>query len=390
MFWCRVAAIPMLILVAAISEILQFPGSYRLLVLVVIFFILVDIASILRGIIRDTFLVFASLALGIVIAESLAIVAEPKISISVTDGIYATKPVLGWGPGHIGRYHDERTDLFNGRTIYNVDYTIDRNLIRQTDSAESGDAVVFFGDSLTFGTGLSDSDTLPQQFADLFDRKVRVLNLAYVGYGPSQFLQILQNGLFDSVIGSKPNVFIFLTAAWHTERTACKGDWVRRAPRFVLERNRVVLRGICSDGQYIHFRDWLRPFAFYRLLIEPFILKPTDEDVELYIQILIEAVRVAERRYGIKTIIPYIRNSGYLKNTVHFTDDIVIERLRDGGALVVDASLQEHESAGAVLAIPGDGHPTALANRLRAILLKEYMEHNLTVTWFSKSTKHGL
>ena len=93
------------------------------------------------------------------------------------DGLFALRPVTGWGPVHAGRYHVEKTDPKTGAAIYSADYTIDSNLVRQTLSCEKGPAVVFFGCSYTFGLGLNDGETLPQAFADSLGRKQRVLNL---------------------------------------------------------------------------------------------------------------------------------------------------------------------------------------------------------------------
>jgi hypothetical protein len=56
----------------------------------------------------------------------------------------------------------------------------------------------------------------------------------------------------------------------------------------------------------------------------------------------------------------------------------VLQRLRDGGAIVIDASLSEEKVAGMAISIPGDGHPTALGNRLRASILKNYLERNMS------------
>jgi hypothetical protein len=50
--------------------------------------------------------------------------------------------------------------------------------------------------------------------------------------------------------------------------------------------------------------------------------------------------------------------------------------LRDGGAMVMDVSLAKEEAAGA-LSIEGEGHPTQLANHLRASLLAEYIENRM-------------
>jgi hypothetical protein len=372
----RLGAIPVLGLAIFLPE-LSLSGSSRFLSLVAGFLLLADIASLSRGKTRDIFVILASIALGLNIIEAVAIKLQPRTIINVSGGLYSPRPVLGFGPDHSGTYHEERIDLVTGRQIYSANYTIDDNLLRQTISKETGHAIVFFGDSLTFGTGLDDVDTLPQQFADLLYRKIRIVNIAFGGYGPSQFLRILQERLFDSIIGSTPRVFIFLTSAWHAERTACKSRWANSAPRFVLVNEEITLDGTCIKVQNSPIRDWLHTYAAFQLIFEPIFLKPTDNDIELYVQTLVAAVQLARERFGAETIIPYLRNDGYLQNTTSFTDDVVMARLRESGAHVVDVSLQQQESAGAVLGIPGDGHPTALANRLRASLLVDFIRQNL-------------
>ncbi|MGH9677152.1 MAG: SGNH/GDSL hydrolase family protein, partial [Candidatus Acidiferrum sp.] len=105
--------------------------------------------------------------------------------------------------------------------------------------------------------------------------------------------------------------------------------------------------------------------------------KTTHEDVELYIRIVLAAVNLAKEKYGVATLIPYISYipNGYLKGT-GFSDDEIVRRLRDGGAMVVDVTLVEEKSAGA-FNIKGDGHPTPLANRLRASIIKDYIENHI-------------
>ena len=53
------------------------------------------------------------------------------------------------------------------------------------------------------------------------------------------------------------------------------------------------------------------------------------------------------------------------------TDAEIIERLRAAGLIVVDGGLDPAEFPGQDLTIPGDGHPTGVANReLAARLVK--------------------
>jgi hypothetical protein len=367
-------ALILLCLIALVEARNPFP-FFRLVTFILTFLALACMASLLRGKLRDGFVVLASLAVGLCVVEGVATVLEPKTLLNETKGWSVARPVIGWGPEHPGRFHAERRDPKTGAVIYLADYTIDANLLRQTISSEKGPTIVFFGDSFTFGQGVNDAETLPQLFADLLDRKQRVLNLGFSGYGPQQFLRELETGLFDHLIGAQPRLFVFMTFAEHAERTACKPFWVRRAPRYALENGGVALKGACYDDLSLRVREWLEDMASYRWLFEPYRQKLTHEDVELYVRILLAAVNQAKEKYGVATLIPYIPVGDYLKGT-GFDDNEIVQRLRDGGATVVDVSLIEDESTGA-LTFKGDGHPTPSANRLRAVTLKNYVEQQM-------------
>jgi hypothetical protein len=153
-FAFRVAAVPVLLAVIAIVETRHPFNMFRLVSLGVVFFLLVDIASLLRGNWRDFLLVLTSLAFGIFLIEAAANILEPKQSTVVSpEGLYGSRPAIGWGPGHPGRFHAEKTDPKMGATIYSVDYTIDSNLLRQTLSCETGPTVVFLAARSLSGKG---------------------------------------------------------------------------------------------------------------------------------------------------------------------------------------------------------------------------------------------
>jgi hypothetical protein len=370
-------------LIALMEARHPFP-SFRLATFILAFLALAGLASLLRGNLRDGLVVLASLAFGLSMIEATATILETKETkelLMVANGFdHVRQFVVGWEFEHAVRLHAEKTDPKSGVPIYSADYTIDSNLLRETHSVETGPTIVFFGDSFTFGVGLNDADTLPQVFADLLGRKQRVLNLGVPAYGPQQFLAELQTGRFDRVIGAQPRLFIFMTAAWHAERTACKSIWERSsAPRYALENNQIVFKGECNKGEILRVRDWLETMAFYRLFIKPYLQKLTHEDVELYIRILLAAANLAKEKYGVVTLIPYISyipENDYLKGT-GFSDNEIVQRLRDGGAAVADVSLAKEEAAGAKLHFEGDPHPTALANRLRASMLRDYIENRM-------------
>jgi hypothetical protein len=115
-------------------------------------------------------------------------------------------------------------------------------------------------------------------------------------------------------------------------------------------------------------QDWLQGSAAYRWLIEP-RRRVSHDDIELYLQITLAAVNLAKIKYGLPVILLYFKVDGedsYLQEA-GFTTDVVLRRLRDGGAIVVDTALNNVAAAGTSLSIVGDGHPTALANRMLGI-----------------------
>jgi hypothetical protein len=126
-FALRVAAIPILAALIAFLEARQPFSMFQLAAAGTAFFLLADIASLLRGKWRDYLLVVTSLAFGIFLIESGANIWEPKETTYrvLQDGFYAPRPDTGWGPAHPGRFHDEITDPRTGATIYSADYTID-------------------------------------------------------------------------------------------------------------------------------------------------------------------------------------------------------------------------------------------------------------------------
>lgn len=370
----RYAVILVALCLIALMETRQPFPHFRLVTFILTFLALACMASLASSKLRNGLVILASLAFGLSIVEATATILENKPSLVITDGYFAPQPGIGWGPQHPGRFHAEKTDTKSGIPIYKADYTIDSNLLRETRSAETGPTIVFFGDSFTFGEGLNDADTLPQVFSDLLERKQRVLNLGFSGYGPQQFLAELQTGRFDGVIGAQPRLFIFMTMAGHAERTACKPFWVRLGPRYALENGQVALKGACYEGMSLRAREWFENTASYRVFIEPYLRRVTHKDLELYIRILVAAANLAKEKYGVATLIPYIPAGTHYLTGTGFSDDEIMQRLRDGGAIVVDVSLAAEHVTGAKLTIEGDGHPTPLANRLRAPIIKNYIE----------------
>jgi hypothetical protein len=362
----RIVTIPLLAAAIAFLELERPLGPFRLCTFILLFLILADATSLCAGRLRDVLLVMSSIVFGLSVIEAIASRSSPEAEIITTPSLTVRQPVIGWGPKHPGRFHVKKIDPKTGTVIYDVHYTIDRNLLRQTNSCETCSTIAFFGDSMTFGEGINDSDTLPQALANDFDGKLRVLNLGFSGYGPQQFLRELQTGRFDGALGKTPKLFVFLTGGWMVERSACKSPWILYAPRYELANGEAVYKGPCYAGPMLWLRQWLVHAALYREFIEPQERQVTKRDVDLDIGILKEAMVLAKNKYGAGVVFPYI-------GADPMTTQIVGE-LQAASADILDVSLSKQAAEGDRLNIPGDRHPTPLANRLRASILKAYIE----------------
>jgi hypothetical protein len=357
-------------LVSSISYFKYTRGMYGFL----IFILFADLAVGFRGKWRDaatllaaTFVVLSALELG------CAAVAPP--SSVETRGFSTSRPVIGWGPKQPGVYHGEKASA-DGTRIYAADYTIGDQLLRRTLSGSAGPTVAFFGDSMTFGQGLVDKDTLPQVFADLTGRTTRVLNFGFPGYGPQQFLRSLETGLFDPLL-SDAKTFVFLTAAWHVERAACLASFVARAPRYELRDGEPVFVGACAEGLYRAWQDVVVGSATYHRFVEPFLTAVGADDVELYLAELRRGAEFVKQKYGGRMIVLYLSEGDDYLAKSGFTDAKIEENLRESGIEVIEASLSPQKfPAGTEFKIPGDGHPTAIANRARAALLMDVLTHS--------------
>jgi hypothetical protein len=318
---------------------------------------------------RHALIVVASVVLSLAVAEAYALIVSAPPTEIRTPGYSLPHPVLGWWPGHPGVFHHRKLDRKTGSVIYDIDYTVDEHGNRQVISAPTGTSVAFFGDSMTFGQGLPDAETLPQAFADATGHQLHVLNLAFPGYGPQQFLRALETDMFRQLL-TEPRLFVLLTAPWHSERSACKSNFVLQAPRYVMVDGQPAYQGNCVDQWPVWLRYWITRTAIYSVFLEPVFGGAGPADLDLYVSILTRAGQLARERYGVPTLVLYQPYDAYVRRA-GFTDLQIMQRLREGGLLVIDAGLNPDDFPGQNLNIPGDGHPTGVANRAWAVLVRD-------------------
>jgi hypothetical protein len=326
------------------------------------FIVTVYIAVKVSGRIRDGATTVATVLLCLGVIDTCAIIKLGPANTRHTTSINRLDDVLGWASTP-GVDHETKYDPKTGKVVADADITVDSRGLRKVVSAQEGPTIAFFGDSMTFGVGVADAETLPQLFADLSGRRLRVLNLAVGSYGPQQFLRALETDLFKDVL-EQPRLFVYLTSQWHAERTSCMPEFVFLAPRYELVDGRLTFKGRCHGLVYA----LLARSAIYRAFVQPAIMHIAPRDIDLYVGILIRAAELAREKYGAPTVILYLPDPDYARQS-GFSDEQIMQRLRHAGLKVINVWLDQHDYPGRPLAIPGDGHPTGVANLARAKML---------------------
>lgn len=369
MIYCFIPFV--LVLVAYFLTVASYSKYTRGLYEFLAFLLVADLAAGLRGGWRNAATVVAATVFGLAAIE-LASAAMEKDQPVDPRGFATSRPVLGWGPSAPGVYHSRRVGP-GGALIYDVDYTIDDHLLRRTTSGTAGPSAAFFGDSMMFGQGLADSETLPQAYADLTGRKTRVLNFGFPGYGPQQMLRAVETGLFDPLLWDT-KTFVILTVGWHVGRASCRDGFMARAPRYELRDGQPVFVGACAEGLNRILEDIFVSSASFRRFARPMAETVTQADVEIYLAEIRHSAELVKQNYGGRLIVLYLSESDPYLAKSGFTDAMIEARLRQAGLEVIDATLSPKDfPPGTSLTIPGDGHPSAIADRAWAALLKAYL-----------------
>lgn len=232
-----------------------------------------------------------------------------------SEGFFVADEVFGYKPSS-GRTLSHRTSTQEG-LLYQVNYTINADGLRVTAPADTAmslheHCLVFFGDSFTFGEGMSDERTMPYQVWKKLGGQLRTVNFGFLGYGPHQMLAALQHGYLESRGHCRPNHVVYQAIPTHVSRAAGLEAWDFHGPRYVLNAD----GGIWQDGHFddvprtalldrlrtLHrqfpaqVKTTLEQSALYRLLLRSH--RPVDaQDVALFGGIVGEARQVIETTY---------------------------------------------------------------------------------------------
>ena len=314
----------------------------------------------------------ASLLLALTLAESIAPVLNRKPPYPYK----LVSPVDYWVMTDIGAIGNAGVQHFRltapgDRVVYDTDYTIGKDGFRVTPATPSkGGRINFFGDSFTFGEGLGDRETLPYYVAELMGRPVK--NYGFQGYGVQQSL-----GILDSELDTSGAINFLLTIPWQAQRAACKVNYSAGSPKYDIAAD----GSLVEDGQ-CRMINGLGPLGkiidrsnLYELYLDSRSTEVTDADYERYLAIIGAMARISHDR-GQKFIVGFIRSDESLFRGTHFSNAMIIDRLRSMADEVVDLTLapRNEDLERKYYIDEVDKHPSALANQARANILRDLFE----------------
>ncbi len=247
--------------------------------------------------------------------------------------------------------------------VYDVNYSFDANGHRKTlGSADpSADSVVFMGCSFTFGEGVQDSETLPQQFSDQTGRKYNVSNFGVSSFGIQQPLRALEVGRLEPVLSAGKRYIVYSGIPDHAFRAVTGG---RRGPVYELQADgSVKYLGSGETGWEIFAVAMANRSLFLRnFVVMPLLDANRVSNVPLYAALVRRAGRIAQKKYGAKFIVVFWDDPGS-----SLSAEVMAEFDKAGIAYIrVSSMLPGFLQGDSLYRLPDDGHPNALANHLIA------------------------
>lgn len=216
-----------------------------------------------------------------------------------TQDYFTGHALLGYGPTRGVRATARK--LYAGTTVYDVVYSIGQDGLRISPphSQTAAGCVLFFGDSLTFGEGVGDEQTMPYRVGVKSAGRQRVYNFAFHGYGPHQMLAQLEQGVVRRTIACRPQHAIYQAIVPHIARAAGRAFWDKNGPRYrIASDNEIVFSGHFNDTpaaaliDVLRLRDmqiYLRLFGDQR----PY----SSADIELFLGIVQKSRDVFRQQY---------------------------------------------------------------------------------------------
>lgn len=223
----------------------------------------------------------------------------------VLENVYVAEPddYLGWklykNTSRVSRKY------VGGNLIYEAMISVDSNGLRISPPCldPCTGAVLFFGNSCTYGEGVHDSLTLPWQFSIMTGQVFQVYNFGMYGYGPHQMFSQINQGIVESIVTEKVKHVVFQTLyPEQAYRSSGYFDWNINCPKYTLDKNKEPV----FSGNYKKPRPYFRTLsgilaksAALRHLSSRQPKNPlTPEEKELYATLILRSKNYMDEKFN--------------------------------------------------------------------------------------------
>ncbi len=337
------------------------------------------LGSIAKGL-RNFSLLASSLVISLIIVELYFVLDVSDVISSTTrlngdGGLMRPDDLLGY-TANPGEYIAKRCVVScEERVVYDAKYSVNPQGHRRTPQADSSHlTAIFFGGSFTFGSGVNDDETLPYYFAQK-NPSYGVLNLGLGGYGPQHMLRQLESADFSRHTGQNIELMVFHTSPELADRSYCIPTFSAGTPKYRFRNGEVSLSGKCWGrvGIVPRILDRSTAYKTIRSRILPGIIG-FDEKIDLYLQIINKASKMAKEKYGCRFVVAYLRAQDGYFHWSEYSNDKILRFFSDNDIEYIDVTLASDVGAlSDELKIIGDGHPSPLAHKRRAEAITEYL-----------------
>ena len=161
---------------------------------------------------------------------------------------------VGYGPKEDNSFQVTAIKKNNDTTVYSVNYSFEKGKrLVPNNNDTSTNQLFFLGCSHVFGDGLNDNQTLPYFVNEYSNKKYKLSNYGFSGYGTHQALKIVENQILipKNLNSATKTSVIYSFIPSHFERAAGYRIWDPNGPMYEVENNQLVFKGSFNDNKAI-------------------------------------------------------------------------------------------------------------------------------------------
>ena len=317
---------------------------------------------------RAWFLSLATVLVTLLAIEGYFVMTAPQDARFAGDfeGVYYIDHTeLGYGPRPGGRY---RANKWVGNvSVYDVTYSINEAGLRivpsQPDRAPR--TAAFFGGSITFGEGLEDEQSMPNQFAAQAGGRYRVYNFGFHGYGPHQMLRALETDFVEIAVGPRLDLVVYQGIETHIARSTGQASWDLSGPKYTVNGQGFATHDGSFHGPVYRwvsrfFKDW----ALFRVIERKTLVsgRVFDQDFDTYVSILKSARKLANERFGAEFLVLFWDKGSGAQYVQRILDGLADANFR---VIRISEIIPDIASGNSRYVLSAnDPHPSAVVNRL--------------------------